>query len=43
MIDILATCIDLAGSSYPKKFGDNNVDPHESMSLVPILEEKKSK
>lgn len=41
VIDMLATCIDLAGSSYPKKFGDNNIDPHESMSLVPILEGKK--
>ena len=26
VIDMLATCIDLAGSSYPKKFGDNNID-----------------
>ena len=41
VIDMLATCIDLAGSVYPKKFGDNNIDPHESMSLVPILKGKK--
>ena len=41
VIDMLATCIDLAGSVYPKKFGDNNIDPHESLTLVPILKGKK--
>ena len=37
VIDMMATCIDLAGSIYPQEFSGNKIVAHESMSLVPIL------
>jgi len=37
VIDMMATCLDLAGAKYPKQFKGNETKPHESFSLVPIL------
>ncbi len=37
VIDMMATCLDLAGAKYPKDFQDQTLRPHESLSLVPIF------
>ena len=37
VVDLMATCLELAGTSYPEKFADKTLDPHESKSLVPVL------
>ena len=37
LIDIMATCIDLAGASYPETFQNQNIWPLEGKSLVPIF------
>ena len=37
VIDMMATCIDLAGAKYPDSFNGKAIDPHESLSLVPIF------
>ena len=36
----MATCLELAGAKYPKKFNGQETKPHESLSLVPILKGK---
>jgi len=38
IIDIMATCLDLAGAEYPATFNGNAVTPLEGKSLVPILQ-----
>ena len=35
--DILATCLDVAGVQYPKRFGERNVLPLAGRSLLPVL------
>ena len=37
VVDMMATCLELAGATYPKTFNGKAIDPHESLSLVPIL------
>jgi arylsulfatase A-like enzyme len=37
VIDLMPTCLELAGASYPKKFGDRVLTPLEGMSLLPAL------
>jgi arylsulfatase len=37
VVDMMATCIDLAGADYPEKFGGRAVEPHEGISLAPIF------
>lgn len=37
VVDLMATCLELAGAEYPETFGGNAIMPHESHSLVPIL------
>ena len=37
VVDLMATCLELAGTSYPEKFADKTLEAHESKSLVPIL------
>lgn len=37
VIDMLATCADLAGTNYPKEFAGRQIVAHESLSLVPII------
>lgn len=37
LIDIMATCVDLAGAEYPKVFGGEPITPLEGTSLRPAL------
>ncbi len=34
VIDIMATCVDLAHAEYPKKYNDHNIQPMEGISLL---------
>jgi arylsulfatase A-like enzyme len=38
LIDIMATCVDVAGAQYPKTHNDQEIQPMEGTSLVPTLE-----
>ena len=40
LIDIMATCVDIAGITYPKKFNGNDVQPYEGKSLLPAFKNK---
>jgi arylsulfatase A-like enzyme len=40
LIDIMATCIDVAGISYPSEFDGHPVTPMEGKSLMPAFENK---
>lgn len=40
VIDIMATCVDLGGASYPKQFAGHDIKPMEGVSLVPSFEGK---
>jgi arylsulfatase A-like enzyme len=40
LIDLMATCVDLAGAKYPAKFDGNDVQPLEGVSLRPAFEGK---
>jgi len=40
LIDVMATCVDVAGATYPKKRGGKDVKPMEGKSLRPIFEGK---
>jgi arylsulfatase len=35
VIDVMATCVDVSGATYPKKFKDHVIKPWEGRSLVP--------
>lgn len=37
LIDIMATCVDVAGSAYPEQFNGNPITPMEGHSLVPVF------
>lgn len=37
LIDIMATCIDLAEADYPQAVGDHRIQPPEGLSLVPTF------
>jgi arylsulfatase A-like enzyme len=39
LIDIMATCIDVAGASYPETFNGNTIIPAEGHSFVPAFNE----
>ncbi|PWJ34998.1 arylsulfatase [Sediminitomix flava] len=41
VIDIMATCVELANTEYPKSYKGNVIQPLEGKSLVPIFEEGK--
>jgi arylsulfatase A-like enzyme len=38
LIDIMATCVDVAGASYPKEHNGNAISPMEGKSLKPVLQ-----
>ncbi len=38
IIDVLATCIDIAGAEYPSRYKDHDVLPLEGKSLLPVFE-----
>lgn len=40
LIDIAATCVDLAEADYPKKVGEESIKPLEGVSLRPAFEAK---
>ena len=37
LVDIMATCVELAGAEYPKEFEGNAIQPMEGVSLAPAL------
>jgi len=37
IIDLMSTCLDLAGVSYPKTYNGNQIIPTEGISLVPVI------
>jgi len=37
VMDIMATCIDLAKAQYPKEYNGNKIIPMEGKSLIPVL------
>ena len=41
MVDILSTCIELAGASYPASFNGNPIEPNEGTSLVNVIKGRK--
>lgn len=43
VIDIMATCLDLAKAEYPKVYRGNTIIPLEGKSLVPVFTEGKRK
>jgi len=40
LIDIVPTCLEIAGAKYPAVFGDNSIQPLEGISLVPAFQNK---
>lgn len=40
LIDIMATCLDVAGAGYPKEYNGNEIIPLEGKSLVPYFKGK---
>ena len=40
IIDLMATCIDLSGATYPKEFNGHDLYPVEGRSLVPAFDRK---
>jgi arylsulfatase len=40
LIDIMATCVDVAGASYPAEFNGHPITPMEGKSLVPAFKNK---
>ena len=37
LIDIMATCVDITGITYPKQFNGNSIQPYEGKSLLPAF------
>lgn len=37
LIDLMSTCLDLAGVAYPKIYNGNTITPTEGISLVPLM------
>ncbi len=37
LIDIMATCVDVAGATYPTQFNNNSITPMEGQSLFPVF------
>jgi len=40
LIDIMATCVDLAGATYPKTFNGHAITPMQGVSLAPAFQGK---
>lgn len=41
LIDIMATCVDVAGAAYPAEYKGEKITPLEGQSLLPVFEGKK--
>ncbi len=37
LVDIMATCVDLAGAKYPTEFNGNRIEPLQVYACVPVL------
>jgi arylsulfatase A-like enzyme len=37
LVDLMATCVDLAGATYPQSVGEQAIQPREGRSLVPAF------
>ena len=37
LIDIMATCVDASGATYPTKYKSNSIQPMEGKSLIPVF------
>ena len=42
LIDIMATCVDLAGATYPKEYSGHDIQPMEGQSLAPTFDRKET-
>jgi arylsulfatase A-like enzyme len=40
IVDLMATCLDLAGAQYPKTYHNNTIKPTEGISLLPLIQGK---
>jgi arylsulfatase A-like enzyme len=40
VVDIMATCVDVAGAKYPSEFNGKSIPPMEGRSLVPAFDDK---
>lgn len=40
LVDLMATCVDLAGAKYPSTYKGNAIKPTEGISLLPIIQSK---
>ena len=40
LIDIMTTCVDLAGAQYPKQLNGNDITPMQGVSLLPAFDGK---
>jgi len=40
VIDIMATCLDVAGATYPSSYGGHAIEPLEGKSLVPAFHDR---
>jgi arylsulfatase A-like enzyme len=40
LVDIMATCVDLAGAEYPKQYAGQQIQPMEGVSLAPAFRGK---
>ena len=40
LVDIMATCVDASGATYPKEFAGNPIQPMEGRSLAPAFDDK---
>ncbi len=41
--DIMPTCLEISQTKYPLKYNSVNIDPHDGVSFVPLLNGKKQK
>ena len=41
IMDIMATCLDVSGTGYPKTFEGRNITPIQGKSLLPVFSDKK--
>lgn len=42
IVDIMATCVDVAGAGYPEEYNGNKIIPMEGKSLVPVMLDEKT-
>ena len=40
LVDLMATCVDVSGATYPTRFAGNDIIPMEGRSLVPAFADK---